>query len=59
MWKTYDNGTYCLKELDGTILRNPVAGKRVKIFKKPQDSSPSLTYGHEEEIRRKGLQEGK
>ena len=26
VWKTYDNGTYHLKELDGTMLKNPVAG---------------------------------
>ena len=48
VWKTYDNGTYRLKELDGTMLQNPVAGKRVKIFKKRQDSCPSLTYSDEE-----------
>ena len=27
-----DNGTYWLSELDGTVLRTPIAGKRVKIF---------------------------
>ena len=32
--KVFDNGTYRLSELDGTILRVPIAGKRVKIFKK-------------------------
>lgn len=48
VWKTYDNGTYRLKELDGTMLQNPVAGKRVKIFKKRHDSSPSPTYDNEE-----------
>jgi hypothetical protein len=43
-----------MKELDGTMLQNPVVGKRVKIFKKRQDSSPFLTYGHEEEVRQEG-----
>ena len=32
--KVFDNGTYRLSELDGTILRVPIAGKWVKIFKK-------------------------
>ncbi len=30
----YDNATYALSELDGTDLRIPIAGKRIKIFKK-------------------------
>ena len=55
MWKTYDNGTYRLKELDGTMLKNLVAGKRVKIFKKRQDSSPSLIYSYEDEVRKNGI----
>ena len=29
-----DNGTYHLAELDGTRIAIPVAGKRVKVFKK-------------------------
>ena len=32
--EVFDNGTYRLSELDGTILRVPIAEKRVKIFKK-------------------------
>ncbi|KAL3676054.1 hypothetical protein R1sor_026002 [Riccia sorocarpa] len=32
--KVYDNATYGLRELDGARLRRPIAGKRVKIFKK-------------------------
>ncbi|KAL3680258.1 hypothetical protein R1sor_023214 [Riccia sorocarpa] len=32
--KVYDNATYKLRELDGARLRRPIAGKRVKIFKK-------------------------
>ena len=38
--KVFDNGTYRLCELDGTILRVPIAGKRVKIFKKRTDDRP-------------------
>ena len=38
--KVFDNGTYRLSELDGTILRVPVAGKRVKIFKKRTNEKP-------------------
>jgi hypothetical protein len=36
------------------MLQNLVAGKRVKIFKKRQDSCPSLTYS-DEEAREKGI----
>ena len=38
--KVFDNGTYRLCELDGTILRVPIGGKRVKIFKKRIDDKP-------------------
>ncbi len=32
--KVHDNGTYSLRELDGTHFKTPVAGKRVKAFKR-------------------------
>ena len=32
--KVFDNGTYRLCELDGIVLRVPIAGKQVKIFVK-------------------------
>ena len=38
--KVFDNGTYRLCELDGTTLRVPIAGKRVKIFKKRTEEEP-------------------
>ena len=38
----YDNATYHLAELDGSRLAIPIAGKRVKIFKKRQDEGPNL-----------------
>ena len=38
--KVFDNGMYRLPKLDGTILRVPIAGKRVKIFKKRTDNKP-------------------
>ena len=35
-----DNGTYHLAELDGTRMTIPVAGKRIKAFKKRHDDEP-------------------
>ena len=35
-----DNGTYHLSELDGTRMAIPVAGKRIKAFKKRHDDEP-------------------
>jgi hypothetical protein len=32
--KVHSNGTYSLRELDGTLLRIPIAGKKVKVFKR-------------------------
>jgi hypothetical protein len=40
-----DNGTYHLAELDGTRIAVPVAGKRVKAFKKRHDDEPDLRIG--------------
>ena len=39
---TNDNGTYHLAELDGTRMTVPVAGKRIKVFKKPHEDEPNL-----------------
>jgi hypothetical protein len=44
-----DNGTYCLAELDGTRIAVPVAGKRVKAFKKRHDSEPDLVSEESDE----------
>ena len=41
--KVFDNGSYRLCELDGAILRVPIAEKRVKIFKKRIDTEPYTT----------------
>ena len=38
----HDNVTYNLAELDGTRLVVPIAGKRVKIFKKQYDNEPNV-----------------
>ena len=35
-----DNGTYHLAELDGTRIVVPVAGKRIKAFKKWHEDEP-------------------
>ena len=37
-----DNGTYHLAELDDTRMAIPVAGKRIKAFKKRHDGEPEL-----------------
>ena len=37
-----DNGMYHLAELDGTRMAIPVAGKRIKAFKKRHDGEPDL-----------------
>ncbi|KAL3699107.1 hypothetical protein R1sor_017129 [Riccia sorocarpa] len=39
-----DNATYSLRELDGTVLRLTVAGKRVKLFKKRDDTSELFDF---------------
>ncbi|KAL3696074.1 hypothetical protein R1sor_010150 [Riccia sorocarpa] len=39
-----DNATYSLRELDGTVLRLAVAGKRVKLFKKRDDTSELFDF---------------
>ncbi|KAL3702351.1 hypothetical protein R1sor_020373 [Riccia sorocarpa] len=40
-----DNAIYSLRELDGTVLRLAVAGKRVKLFKKRDDTSELFDCG--------------
>ena len=42
--KVFENGTYRLQEMDGTMVKNLIAEKIVKIFKKRQDSYPSPEY---------------
>ena len=37
-----DNGMYHLAELDGTSMVIPVAGKRIKAFKRRHDDEPDL-----------------
>ena len=37
-----DNGTYDLAELDGTRMAMPIAGKRIKAFKKRHKHEPDL-----------------
>jgi hypothetical protein len=44
-----DNGTYHLAELDGTRIAVPVAGKRVKAFKKRHDDEPDLGIGGDDD----------
>ena len=49
-----DNATYHLAELDGTQITTPIAGKRVKAFKRRNETEPnpgadSASSGEEEE----------
>jgi hypothetical protein len=44
-----DNGMYYLAELDGTKVAVPVAGKRVKAFKKCHDNEPDLGIGGDDD----------
>ena len=39
----FANGTYRLYKLDEKILRLPIAGKRLKIFKKRTDEEPYVS----------------
>ena len=41
---TNDNATYHLAELDGTRIAVPVAGKRIKAFKKQHEEEPNPEY---------------
>ncbi|KAH7281034.1 hypothetical protein KP509_36G026700 [Ceratopteris richardii] len=45
--KIYENGTYALRELDGTPLKNLIAGKRVKLFKQRNEEIYDLSYDEE------------
>ena len=40
-----NNATYHLAELDGTTMAVPVAGKRIKVFKKRHEDEPDLGGG--------------
>ncbi|KAL3697011.1 hypothetical protein R1sor_011087 [Riccia sorocarpa] len=44
-----DNATYLLRELDGTPLRVPIAGKRVKIFKRRDGEDEFVEMVEDEE----------
>ena len=34
----HENSTYSLSELDGTEVKTPIAGRRIKVFKRREDS---------------------
>ena len=50
VWKVTDKATYYLNELDGTEIQTPIAGKRIKIFKRREDTEPSLIENEDEEF---------
>ena len=54
----HGNATYTLCELDGTEIKNPVvAGKRIKMFKRRQDSDPfDSQETHEEHIESENME---
>ena len=43
---THDNATYTLRELDGTILKIPIAGKRIKTFKRKDGKFIQMILQH-------------
>jgi hypothetical protein len=43
-----DNGTYHLAELEETKIAVPVAGKRIKAFKKRHNDEPDLGIGDDD-----------
>ena len=47
--KITDKATYFLNELDGTEIRIPIAGKRIKIFKRRESLEPEF-YEEAEEL---------
>ena len=47
--KVYDNATYILSKLDGSLLQSVMPGKRLKIFKKRYESEPSRNEDNERE----------
>ena len=44
----HDNATYSLYELDGTDLKVPIAGKRVKLFKQRNANEPFDNFEQDE-----------
>ena len=48
--KVTDKATYYLNELDGTEIQTPIVGKRIKIFKRREDTKPSLIENEDEEF---------
>ena len=48
--KITDKATYFLNELDGTEIRIPIAGKRIKIFKRRESLEPEF-YEEAEELK--------
>ncbi|KAH6556662.1 hypothetical protein KP509_1Z164600 [Ceratopteris richardii] len=47
--KVFDNGTYSLRELDGTKLKDLIAGKRVKLFKRRENENYETVINEDEE----------
>ena len=45
----HDNATYSLCELDGTDLKVPIVGKRVKLFKQRNENEPFDNFEQDEE----------
>ena len=48
--KVTDKATYYLNELDGTEIHTPIAGKRIKIFKRREDTEPNFIENEDEEF---------
>ena len=60
----FDNATYKLCELDGTEVKGPIAGKRIKLFKTKggeiadKGITPDIEIGEDNESDEETLEEG-
>ena len=45
-----DNGTYHLRELDGTRIALPMTGKRIKAFKKQHEDEPEVSEEDDDDL---------
>ena len=54
--QVYDNATYLLREFDGTELKTPIAGKRIKLFRRRgqdhslDESNDNLTSNEDKDV---------
>ena len=44
--KVNDNANYLLRELDGTMFKIPISGKRIKVFRRRDGRFHSIDLNH-------------